>query len=348
MKINRKIIKIFLILMLWGLVWTIFLKIHFFNNTEWIQNTLVCDNYPTNRSNSNILLEYSYENTLKINGKNEFNYNIWCFPWLDAGSFEIIWKSIFARDKNYYYEYWNYGNWINQIIVIKNRLDFIDRESFQVYRQNNYGNLKQNYGIVSDNKSVYYYQKIPNRDTKFKKLNNIDTLTFEFLKNWNYDRSLSEIYFQDKNWLYYAHLFHDGIYYRKINAHTVIKSDINYYSPAILDTWKEIIREGKILDYVDYKTLIWIWSVQEYKKDQYHVYDKNFDIIPNLKPWLTIDLGYKNKYYISDGNYFYIIWERENQDTLWYDYENVIFVEKTTQLIKHYKTMKKFYDNWGY
>jgi len=321
------------------LFWLYFLK-----TSHFIQTALKCENYPTNTYNTDFLVEYAYENQKNIKGEHNTLYKIWCFPWLDIWSFETMWESRFARDKNNYYDFWYYWKWTNRFIIIKNKLGIIDRESFQIDTRYLYGNASKKYWIVSDKNAVYFY----NTNLDLEELENIDPITFEFIKKWNYDKTLSKIYFQDKNWLYFAHLSQKWIYYKKVLDNSVITSNINYYSPLILDTGKHIIREGEILDYIDYKTLIWIWSIQEYQKDKNNVYDKNFDVIAHLVSNKTIDLWYENKYYISDGNYFYLTWERETENLNWYGYENVILVEKTNQLVDIYNEVKHFYDYKGY
>jgi hypothetical protein len=342
MKIDKKYIKGVFILLLWWLIWSVSFWLYFFKTDNFTQAIVKCTNYPSDINNIDTLIEYAYENQINIKGKYNKSYTIWCFPWLDSWSFEIIWESRFARDKNNYFDFSYYWKWTNRVIIIKKKLEMIDRESFQIDNRYLSGNANKNYWIVSDKNAVYFY------NTNLEIIENIDSETLEFIKKWNYDRTLSKIYFQDKNWLYFSELQYDGIYLKKVLDTPIVISNINYYSPTILDTGKQIIREGKILDYVDYETLIWIWSVQEYQKDKKNVYDKNFDIIPNLIPNRVIDLWYENKYYISDGNYFYLIWERETENFNWFEYENVISKERTTQLIDMYNQMKSFYDNWGY
>jgi len=287
--------------------------LYLFKTSHFVQVILQCNNYPSDTYNTDVLVEYAYENQMNIKGEYNTSYTIWCFPWLDSWSFEIIWETRFARDKNNYYEFWYYWKWTNRFIIIKKKLDSIDRESFEIDTEYIRGNPNKNYWIVSDKNAVYFY----NTNWDIKEIENIDSETFEFIKKWNYDRTLSKIYFQDKNWLYFAEVKYDGIYYKKVLGTSIVISNVNYYSPTILDTGKHIIREGKILDYIDYESLVWIWSVQIYQKDKNNVYDKNFDIIPNLIPNRTIDLWYENKYYISDGNYFYLTRERETEKFNW-------------------------------
>ena len=341
MKITKKYIKIIFssILLLSVSFW-----LYFFKNDDIAQEILNCTNYPSYISNLDSLVEYAYENKINIKGKYNTFYTLWCFEWIDSWSFEVVWNSMFARDKNSYYEFWYYWNWTNRLIVIKNKLNSIDRESIKILNSYTPWNENKKYWIFSDKNSVYFYKK----DWNLEKLENIDPITFEFIKTWNYDRTLSKIYFQDKNWLYFASLSQKWIYYKKVLNNSILTSNTYYYSDVIIDTGKQIIREGKILDYIDYETLIWIWSVQEYQKDKNNVYDKSFDIIPNLNPDKTVDLWYENKYYISDGNYFYLTWERETENFNWYEYENVISKERTTQLIDMYNQMKRFYENWAY
>lgn len=341
MKITKKYIKIIFssILLLSVSFW-----LYFFKNDDITQEILNCTNYPSDISNVDSLVEYAYENKINIKGKYNTFYTIWCFEWIDSWSFEVVWNSMFARDKNSYYEFWYYWNWTNRLIVIKNKLNSIDRESIKILNSYTPWNENKKYWIFSDKNSVYFYKK----DWNLEKLENIDPLTFEFIKRWNYDRTLSKIYFQDKNWLYFAHLSQKWIYYKKVLNNSILTSNTYYYSDVIIDTGKQIIREGKILDYIDYKTLVWIWNIEEYKKDKKNVYDKNFDIIPNLNPDKTVDLWYENKYYISDGNYFYLTWQRETENYFWYKYENVISINITPELISMYNQMKSFYENWAY
>lgn len=344
MKINKKYIKIVFILLLWWLIWSVSVWLYFFKTDDFTQEILKCRDYPSDISNVDSLVEYAYENKINIEGKYNTFYTLWCFEWIDSWSFEVIWNSMFARDKNSYYEFWYYWKSINKIIVIKKKLNSIDRESFKILNSYNPWNENKKYWIFSDKNAVYFYKK----NWNLEKIENIDPITFEFIKKWNYDKTLSKIYFQDKNWLYFAYLSQKWMYYKKVLNNSIDISNTYYYSPITLDTGKQIIREGKILDYIDYKTLVWIWSVEEYKKDKNNVYDKNFDIIPNINPDKTVDLWYENKYYISDGNYFYLTWQRETEQYVWYNYQNVILVNKTSELVARYNEMKRFYDNWAY
>ncbi len=342
MKIDKKYIKIiFTSMLLLGISFWIYV----FKTIQSTQSLLICENYQSNKSHIDQQFTYALDNQIKL--ENNF-FSIWCFPGVDVSSFELLWKSWFAKDKNFIYTISDIWKKYNELVLIKEILEWIDVNTFHLDLKYLTWQVNKWFGIINDRNAIYFYYTLSNWYTSLNKLQNIDPITFEFIKKWNYDKTLSKIYFQDKNWLYFAYLSQKWIYYKKVLNNSIDISNTYYYSDIIIDTWEYIIREGKILDYIDYKTLVWIWSVKEYQKDKNNVYDKNFDIIPNLNPDKTVDMWHENKYYISDGNYFYLTWQRETQNSNWYEYENVISINKTPELISMYNQMKSFYDNWAY